>query len=327
MKTVLYAALSFFMIVALASAQAPEKGADQQERLIQEKLELRKQNEQLKDECEKLKEENAGLQGVVDEMLLREAKLLDDLSRAGKSSDERTAVITEELETARKKNAELEKDIARLKDEVAAARKSAGRKSGPSPEPGSDLFRELQDEATVYRKLLVKMRDAEKKSERRIQSLTQDNSKLKQKIACLDRQAADGKRDRRDVKRLRSELAKRDRDLAKMREKLAMAASGEGAGTRVITVNGGENPDLYFNTGVLYVKSGEYDKAEWEFLKALRLDPSAADVHYNLGILYDDHLDRKKEAEKHYRKFLELAPDNDDADNVRLWLLELEMDI
>jgi len=80
---------------------------------------------------------------------------------------------------------------------------------------------------------------------------------------------------------------------------------------------------LVYNLGCIYKAAKQYKKAETEFLKALELSPDDSSVHYNLGILYDDNLHDAKKARKHYKRFLELAPNDKDAANVVQWMKEL----
>jgi tetratricopeptide (TPR) repeat protein len=80
---------------------------------------------------------------------------------------------------------------------------------------------------------------------------------------------------------------------------------------------------LVYNLGCIYKAAKQYKKAETEFLKALDLSPDDSSVHYNLGILYDDNLNDAKKARKHYKRFLELAPNDKDASNVVQWMKEL----
>ena len=76
----------------------------------------------------------------------------------------------------------------------------------------------------------------------------------------------------------------------------------------------------HYNMGCVYKASRKYERAESEFLKALETQPDDPAVHFNLGILYDDDLGNKKAARKHYERFLELAPGDPDAIDVREWL-------
>jgi len=84
--------------------------------------------------------------------------------------------------------------------------------------------------------------------------------------------------------------------------------------------------NMHYNMAAVYARDGRYAEAEYEYLQALRLDPSDADVHFNLGILYDDELGQPDKAILHYRRYLQLNPHGVDADRVRSWLMRLEMD-
>lgn len=67
-----------------------------------------------------------------------------------------------------------------------------------------------------------------------------------------------------------------------------------------------------------------YEEAAKEFEKALYEKGDDPDIHYNIAILYDDHLHVHKKAVEHYKKYLELAPESQDTAAVRGWLQEAE---
>jgi len=75
----------------------------------------------------------------------------------------------------------------------------------------------------------------------------------------------------------------------------------------------------------VYARDGKFAEAENEYLQALRIDPTDADVHYNLGILYDDEMKQPEKAMVHYRRYLQLNPHGPDADQIRNWLMRIEM--
>lgn len=80
---------------------------------------------------------------------------------------------------------------------------------------------------------------------------------------------------------------------------------------------------LYYNMGCAYRAARLYVRAETEFLRALAMNPDDPAVHYNLGILYDDDLNRHDKARYHYTRFLELSPADRDSQQVRVWLASL----
>jgi len=72
---------------------------------------------------------------------------------------------------------------------------------------------------------------------------------------------------------------------------------------------------------------GNTRKRPGEYEKTLELDPDDADVHYNLAIVYDDHLQDNEKAILHYRRYLEICPDAKDADAVEEWMYEARQDL
>ena len=80
---------------------------------------------------------------------------------------------------------------------------------------------------------------------------------------------------------------------------------------------------MYYNLGTMHMRLKEFVKAEAALLEVLKLDPDDAGAHYNLGILFDDHLERSEAAERHYLRFLELESSGPDAEQVTRWLRQL----
>lgn len=74
------------------------------------------------------------------------------------------------------------------------------------------------------------------------------------------------------------------------------------------------------------VAQNRFREAEKEYLYLLELDPYDAEVHYNLGILYEDKLKKGKKAAEHYRQYLRIRPEAPDASEVRRWLTAIEED-
>ncbi|MBI4227694.1 MAG: hypothetical protein HY600_05450 [Candidatus Omnitrophica bacterium] len=77
---------------------------------------------------------------------------------------------------------------------------------------------------------------------------------------------------------------------------------------------------LYLRIGVLEAQLGHLAEAERDFQYALQLQPASSAAYYNLGILYDDHLNNGPAAIKAYEQYLLLAPEASDAKTVRGWI-------
>lgn len=83
------------------------------------------------------------------------------------------------------------------------------------------------------------------------------------------------------------------------------------------------NPGLSaarFNLALLYQRSGDVDQARALLDALLREEPDYAQAHYALGVLLADQPGERNQAAVHYRRFLELAPNDRSAPAVRRWL-------
>lgn len=82
--------------------------------------------------------------------------------------------------------------------------------------------------------------------------------------------------------------------------------------------------DSLFQKGVALTREGRYTEAERMYALALKANPRSAEAHFNMGILYEDHLGNARKAAEHYRQYLALNPDANDADVVQSWIFEME---
>ena len=78
------------------------------------------------------------------------------------------------------------------------------------------------------------------------------------------------------------------------------------------------------NLAEAYRAAGERDSARREFERLLKDNPDYAPAHYGLGVLLDDEHGDRHRAVEHYRRYLALAPQAADVDQVRQWLEHAE---
>lgn len=80
-----------------------------------------------------------------------------------------------------------------------------------------------------------------------------------------------------------------------------------------------EEKDSWFLLGETRQSSMDYEGAVEQFLKATYANPNSASAHKKLGILYEKELDVPDYAAAiyHYRRLLELRPDDQHADIIR----------
>ncbi len=80
----------------------------------------------------------------------------------------------------------------------------------------------------------------------------------------------------------------------------------------------------HYNLGLAYVKKDMYQEAAIETENALKVYPKMADAHRNLGLIYYLYLKDSKKAAYHFKKLLQLAPNQPDAENIKKIIRELE---
>jgi Tfp pilus assembly protein PilF len=78
------------------------------------------------------------------------------------------------------------------------------------------------------------------------------------------------------------------------------------------------------NLAEAYRAAGAREQARREFERVLKDNPDYAPAHYGLGVLLDDERGDRRRAAEHYRRYLALAPQAADADQVRQWLQQAE---
>lgn len=78
------------------------------------------------------------------------------------------------------------------------------------------------------------------------------------------------------------------------------------------------------NLAEAYRAAGDRERARREFEAVLKRNPNYAPAHYGLALLYEDERADRPRAIDHYRRYLALAPDAADAEQVREWLRAAE---
>ena len=81
-----------------------------------------------------------------------------------------------------------------------------------------------------------------------------------------------------------------------------------------------DDANVRFQLALMLRRAGRIDEAIAEYQNLLRLDESLAEVHYNLAVLLLQEKQRRDLAREHFRRFVELDPENARAPQVRQWL-------
>ena len=84
------------------------------------------------------------------------------------------------------------------------------------------------------------------------------------------------------------------------------------------------NSSLHYNLAIAYLQTKQYPRAAEAFKKAIQLNSKDKESYYNLGVLYENHLGNKKQALFYYGRYLKLSPLAEDAQKVKLWMLQIK---
>jgi cytochrome c-type biogenesis protein CcmH/NrfG len=85
-----------------------------------------------------------------------------------------------------------------------------------------------------------------------------------------------------------------------------------------------KNVDVRVDMGTCYRNSGKPDIAVKEFRKALEINPNHAFGHLNLAVVLAGDFKDKAQAIKEFEKYLQLAPNAQNADQIRQQIQNLK---
>ena len=300
----------------------------------------------------------AKIQNLNKQKSLSEANTDKVLELEGKLSDAELDKqrISGELSDLRKRIADVESVPVVLPDPVAPV--------SPSMKPNSDLFKELEKENLLLKEKWVDVETQRQKAVKDFEKIAKKNKKAEEDAATAALSASKAKarlsvveNDKKDLNALlrrlpglekelcqnKTKVVEKELELAKSQKSLnALMIELERRENRLIKaermqkimeearedlrrVSNAEKRDMHYNMAAVYAKEGRFRFAEREYLRALQVDPNDAGVHYNLGILYDDDMKNKRRATIHYKKYLKLNPYGPDADEVKGWLMQIEL--
>lgn len=84
---------------------------------------------------------------------------------------------------------------------------------------------------------------------------------------------------------------------------------------------------LHHTIGINYTNLGKNEEALKAFLMALKLNPNHAESHFELARLYMEYLGDKESAVAHFRRYVRLRPEANNAERIKGWLLRTETEL
>lgn len=324
--------------------------ASSYQQVVEENLDLRKEQARLEGEAGTLRRQNANL--LLDiQGLERKRDQLTALVSQLKTPDELAAQMA-------RLNAEkvvLVREIERLRESLAVSAVPATNALtvAVTPAPASDLFRKLERENADLRQEMAKIRATSMNESVGREVAQKSEVSLKAEVSRLEAQYKGAASELESLRRREAALKKALELQAKKafesekaaKEALELQRQKDAeikvAGQKALEAESAlkqVNEKLKEREAVLSQRSsvpdvmtaaqksllaGRVKEAEKGYLQAYKSDPRNASVNYNLGVLYGDYLKDYNKAAKYYRNYLALAPKAPDADQVRSWLLDI----
>jgi len=226
-----------------------------------------------------------------------------------------------------KENALLKEKLARIDAVRRKAEKDREKMAKREDLHKSEVEREIKKRKALGKEL-AEVRLVEKEHRKAVKKVLKQIPTMEKKLTDLrgrlEEKDTAFSATEKDLETMKAELQRREYRLMKA-EKMTILM--EKAREEVTQVSDKEKRDMHYNMAAVFAARGRSKDAEREYLRALRIDPADADVHYNLGILYDDELNGKHKAVMHYRRYLKLRPHANDVDKVKLWLIAAETEL
>lgn len=295
------------LAVTLQAAKKSEPSADAE--TVDKALELENQLASMRSQNEQLVQEVADLKQVL-------------ADRPAAASPATGSDLYRDLET---RNAQLKEKLSQTQAELGEALAAAEAASRTDDKHDVEI-RQAWETRDELRNQLAQAEDEGKKHRRVVEKLLRQIPRMEQQMAGLTaevetKDAIMAAREK-EFQAMKLELERREHRQVQAEK---MAGVLDDARRDISAVSKRQQRDMHYNMALVYAKEGKFRDAEREYLRALRLDPTDAESHYNLGILYDDEFNDKRRAAMHYRRYLKLNPHGQDADAVKGWLMQIQM--
>jgi chromosome segregation ATPase len=266
------------------------------------------------EEAARLQALNASLTIDRDNLLAQTVLVRTDVDRVAKERELLEQVLRSRSEELRELRAQLdpmqeerdqtrqERDQLREERDQMKERLEVALKNADQTQLKTSLDKVGQDykRAAAELKTVKQERDALKKREQQsVDQLTKARAKYDQLNERYTKIMAENTSMKHQVKKVPANVAR----LAQQHQRLVK-----------------ETADMHYNLGVLLTKNQQYYQAASEFRKVLELRPDDGEAHYNLGVIYAEHLPDREKAVVHFRRYLEIHPRAQDAGWVKQYI-------
>ncbi len=224
-------------------------------------------------------------------------RVLEKTGEENRELKERLEPAERELGAMRGQWEQLVKERDRLQGELSQYKTGAKEKR---------LSGQVTELRRTGRELKRELREAEQQAGRASRQggkVSKELDQLKKRFTILQTNYADKLRENASLKYEVNRLPKDVHRLARQHERLLTDLA-----------------DTHYNMGVMFFKKRDFVRAATEFERVVELRPQDGEAHFNLGVIYAEHLPDREKAIKVFRRYLQVKPKGQDAGYARKYI-------
>jgi tetratricopeptide (TPR) repeat protein len=200
-----------------------------------------------------------------------------------------------------------------MRGQLRVFEKDRERKTGKQEEEVSKLAEQLKQSQSEVGALNGKLKAIEEKLEETAKekaALAGETEKMQAMLkgSVMQEESEELRKLLSEVQKSSNDLLKKTMETDRDKERLRQEAS-----------------TLNFQMGNVAFRNRDFETALVYYQKTLQLNPADSNAHHNLGIIFDYYIPDPDRAIHHYRCFLNLAPVDDAANQIRERVLELRL--
>jgi len=285
---------------------------------------LEKKNRKLEKTNEVLDKDHAVLEAKQRRLNEEKTRLEEEVKELRKHKDRLEKKVVKAIEEKK----DLEERIQQLETRTKISKDKWEQKTLRHQQEKRDLQGLLGNQKKEYRQLQTKLSNIRKdrKSVEQVETKMGDTLARKEEEIKNFRQQLTVQTE--TIHELNKKLAKVQGEVSNSQKKseqaMLLKQIAEGEKKRDERQLRKECIAIRYKLALIYQKTDRYKEAEKEYMKALSFAPNNSAVHYNLGVLYDDHLRNNKKAVHHYQQYIKFSPDAKDVSLVKEWILKIQ---
>lgn len=303
-------------------AQRSQKLSEKLETLKPGYEKIDKEAQEIKDKYEALIKEHEAIKEDRNNLLSQTKAMLAERSRS-KETEEILEKVRTDKESLEKEKAELNTQIASLKDEIGriqdAQMEVLKERDGIKAE--YDRMKEAWAVKNLQ-KIISGLKKEKNDLESKLKQEQKENEQLKKQKSELSKNKEELTEELKDLKKNYADSSENSKKLEQQIKEMPTKFVEVSYQNKMLLQ---ETAQMHYNLGVFYTKNKEYRRAIAEFEKVVEINPQDAYAHFNLGYIYAQYVVNRNKAINHFRLYVNYAKKDDkDLDWAKKYLLTWE---